>query len=159
MKRGILILFVLGIVAIFAAGCGTSSGKGILTPGYLVLNASNDTSYKPINANVYIGNTLSGTTPEMLTLNPGNYQLKLTASGFDNYSKSITIVAGNTSVLNALMSPRCTTVGQSHCKYFDATQGGPAWWQQNCTRPGVWTNLKACNPAKGCNIALGTCYP
>jgi hypothetical protein len=164
MKREILILFALGIVVIFAAGCGTSSGKAGANPGYLIVNATNDVTYANVNANIYVNNALSGTAPKMITLDPGNYQLKLTATGYNDYYKSVRVTAGNYTFVYALMSPKCTDSTQKHCIYFDKSQGGPAWWQQYCrmnvgATSGVWVNEKACDVNKGCNRATGTCNP
>ncbi len=60
----------------------------------------------PPGANVYINGTYEGVTPLTLNLTPGTYEVKLIKKGYENYTTTVTINPGQTTVINAQLTPQ-----------------------------------------------------
>ncbi len=66
-------------------------------------------SSTPEGAAVYVNNDYHGTTPiigslDVSNLNPGTYTISLKKAGFENYTTPVTIVAGTTTQVNAVLT-------------------------------------------------------
>ena len=88
-------------VSISSGGSKTVTGnlEKIVNTGYLSISSS------PSGATVFIDGSYRGITPASLTLNEGSHTVKLTASGYSEYTTSVYVAGGRTSVVTASMSP------------------------------------------------------
>ena len=88
-------------VSISSGGSKTVTGnlEKIVSTGYLSISSS------PSGATVFIDGSYRGTTPVNLSLNEGSHTVKLTASGYSQYTTSVYVSGGRTSVVSASMSP------------------------------------------------------
>ncbi|AXI24711.1 serine/threonine protein kinase [Methanofervidicoccus sp. A16] len=68
---------------------------------YGILKISSD----PSDAEVYINGEYRGNTPLELKLDPGNYSVKVTKDGYENYETKIEIKTGKTTEVNAVLKP------------------------------------------------------
>lgn len=88
-------------VKVIGGGSSTVTGNlnKIYSTGYLSISSS------PSGATIFIDGSYRGTTPTSLTLNEGTHTVRLTASGYSEYSTSVYVAGGKTSVISASMSP------------------------------------------------------
>ncbi|MEO0113891.1 MAG: clostripain-related cysteine peptidase [candidate division WOR-3 bacterium] len=76
----------------------TGGGGGGGNTGTLVVNST------PTGATVWINGTNTGhTTNVTFTINPGNYEVKLTLSGYYDWIDTVTVNAGQTTTINATL--------------------------------------------------------
>jgi hypothetical protein len=69
-------------------------------------------SSTPSDAAIYVDGVLQGPTPKTVSgLSPGSHAVRLTKSGYNDYSASITVVAGQTMPLNLNLVPRTQPTG------------------------------------------------
>lgn len=128
MKRGyIFLLLILGLIII--AGCKTKeagsaseklnsiTGKffGVdnqdaysINTGTLVIN-SNPKGYLFINGVLKCNDdSLSCSTPQTLSLMSGSYEVAITKPGYKDYSTTKTVIADQTTILNAILKKKVT---------------------------------------------------
>lgn len=80
----------------------TKSISATLKPtyGYLTIDSS------PSGAEVYVDGNYAGTTPlESYKLSPGGYEVKIIKEGYEEYSETVSIIAGETTTLSASLTP------------------------------------------------------
>jgi hypothetical protein len=96
---------------------GTETSK-ICSPTFTILSAAavNGTIYiksTPTSSKVFLGSTYQGYTPLTLdNITPGTYTVLVQRAGYNSYSESVKVTAGNTSYVTAslVLSPEETTV-------------------------------------------------
>ncbi|KQC03989.1 MAG: hypothetical protein APR53_04245 [Methanoculleus sp. SDB] len=72
----------------------------------LVTTGSISVSSSPTGATIYLDGVNKGTTPATLTgISPGTHTVKLTKSGYYDYTKTVTVVAGQTTAMSATLYP------------------------------------------------------
>lgn len=86
---------------VIGGGSTTITGNlnKIARTGYLSISSS------PSGATIFVDGTYRGTTPASLSLNEGSHSIKLTASGYNQYTTSVYVEGGRTSIITASMSP------------------------------------------------------
>ncbi|ACS33301.1 PEGA domain-containing protein [Thermococcus gammatolerans] len=75
--------------------------KVTLTPNYAHLTINSE----PQSAEVYVNGTYKGVTPLTLELLTGNYSLKLTKEGYENYTAMVEVKPGETKTVSATLTP------------------------------------------------------
>jgi hypothetical protein len=104
---GTLSLMLLSLIIL--SGCENITGEA----AYTVLKVQNQTNQtgnlyvasNPTAANLYVDNVLKGTTPRTVTgLSVGNHAVKVTKSGYNDYSTTKYIYAGQTATLNVTLT-------------------------------------------------------
>lgn len=63
----------------------------------------------PSGADVYVNDTLRGKTNLTLELDPGTYSIKITKSGYQDYTTTVTLSAGETKTIEVSLNPVPTT--------------------------------------------------
>ena len=86
----VLLFFILfNFIFLFNAFC-------INKPGKIFISST------PSGAKIYLDYKYKGITPQILSnLNPGRYLVKLTKSGYQDYSKSVTVFSDKTTFIKA----------------------------------------------------------
>ena len=59
----------------------------------------------PSGANVYVDGTYNGVTPMTLTLYPGNHNIVLKLSGYNDWSTTVYVTAGSSQTINPSLTP------------------------------------------------------
>ena len=108
-NKFLMYIFSLLLLAVFLVGCQNQAGEA-----YKVVNTSGNTTNQtenlyvasnPTGANLYVDNALKGTTPKTVTgLSVGNHAVKVTKSGYNNYTSTKYIYAGQTATLNVILT-------------------------------------------------------
>ena len=100
----------------------TTSVKATLTP----LKATLKITSKPSGAKVYINGTYKDETPLTLELEPGTYTIKLTKDGYEDYTVTIELQAGETKEITAQLKEKPTTTTQATTSSTTTTTSNPA---------------------------------
>jgi len=115
LKGGSSLLLVLGGIALAGGGAAAllsakkGNGNGGIpapTTGSIQVNST------PTGAQVYLDGTDTGrTTNTTLTnISPGSHTVKLIKEGYEDYEESVSITAGQTTTVNALLTQHTITV-------------------------------------------------
>ncbi len=98
-----------------------------------ISSGSLDVRSTPSGASIYIDGTYKGVTPfVVLELSEGSYQVKLSRSGYNDYTQTAFITTGETTIVSATLSPTPPPTGALYVKstpsgasvYIDGTYKG-----------------------------------
>jgi len=101
-----------------------------LTP--LPTTGSLSVTSSPANAKIYVDGAYRGVTPSTSTESPGSHAVLLTLPGYQDYTETVSISAGSTSFVTAILTPATTPPGfiaisstpSGANAYLDGTFGG-----------------------------------
>lgn len=106
-SRSLMYVFSLLFLVVFLVGCQNQVGEAY----NVARNQTNQTgnlyvASNPTGANLYVDNVLKGTTPKtVMGLSVGNHAIKVTKSGYYDYTTTKYINAGQTATFNVTLTP------------------------------------------------------
>ena len=153
--KGLSNIVLLGIAALILVIIAVVASQALLSPeGAFSKTGKISVSSNPSGANVFLDNVLKGTTPLTITgVRIGNHSIKLTKSGYRDYLTSVIVKSGQTTVVNATLTP---LINQTTTGSISATSNptGANLYLDGSLR-GV-TPITVANVTQGSHVALFT---
>jgi len=109
---------------------------------------------KPFGAEVYINGTYRGKTPLTIKLEPGRYTVRVTEEGYEDYTTTVTLEAGETKEITVQLKKKPTTTSKSHT--YSQTTSTPTSTHTPSSPPETTTTKSGgiCGPALILGLAM-----